>query len=222
MRATQDLIVFDLETTASEAADGFQENNNIIQIGAVYLKRVENKDYEIANRFNELIKPTGELISPFITELTGITNEAVENAPNFEVVGERFTKWAEANGSLKNARLCAWGTYFDLPLLRAAYRRYGKKFPFSGTAYDVKTLAALWMMLAGKRTDKLTVKNVSQAMGIKPTGRLHDASVDAELTALIALRIFTDLDQGFFIEGKDGTNHFRLLRSRELEQSEGE
>lgn len=204
MKITQDLIVFDLEATTSENSEGFQENKNIIQIGAVYLKRIDNKKYEIADRFNQLIKPTDELISPFITELTGITNEAVKEAPEFAKAGDAFAAWAEKSGNIKNARLCAWGTYFDIPLLRAQFQKSKKHFPFSGTAYDVKTWANLWMMLSGRRTDKANVKNVSEVMGITAPGRLHDASVDAELTALIALRIFSDLDQGYFIDQKNG------------------
>jgi inhibitor of KinA sporulation pathway (predicted exonuclease) len=139
VKATQDLIVFDLEATTSESAEGFQENKNIIQIGAVYLKRIDSKKYEIADRFNQLVKPSDETISPFITELTGISNEAVKDAPAFSEAGDAFTAWAEKNGALKQARLCAWGTYFDVPLLRAMYQKYKKPFPFSGTAYDVKT-----------------------------------------------------------------------------------
>ena len=57
MKITQDLIVFDLEATSSENENGHQENNNIIQIGAIYLKKTENKKYEITDRFNEIIKP---------------------------------------------------------------------------------------------------------------------------------------------------------------------
>lgn len=211
MKITQDLIVFDLEATTSQSPEGFQENKNIIQIGAVYLKRLDGKKYEIADRFNQLVKPTDELISSFITELTGITNEAVQGAPEFAEAGEVFSSWAEKNGSLKQVRLCAWGTYFDVPLLRAMYQRHRKSFPFSGTAYDVKTWAALWMMLSGRKSDKANVKSVADVMGIEAPGRLHDASVDAELTALIALGVFSDLDHGFFLDQRNGpATHCRV------------
>ena len=90
MKLTQDLIVFDLETTAKTNGDGTQSNDNIIQLGAVYLKRIDHKKYEIVDYFNELIKPKDEIISPFITELTGISNEMVEDKDYFDVTAFKF------------------------------------------------------------------------------------------------------------------------------------
>lgn len=94
MKITQDLIVFDLEATSSENENGHQENNNIIQIGAIYLKKTENKKYEITDRFNEIIKPKDEIISPFIEQLTGITNEVVKEKHHFDYAGTAFQEWA--------------------------------------------------------------------------------------------------------------------------------
>jgi DNA polymerase III alpha subunit (gram-positive type) len=215
MKIMQDLIVFDLEATSSQSAEGHQENNNIIQIGAVYLKKIDNKKYEITDRFNETIKPKNEVISSFIEELTGITNEAVKDKNYFDHAGNAFQEWAIKNGNIKSIRLCAWGNYFDVPLLRKHYEKFNIKYPFSGTAYDIKSWTALWLMLSGRRTDKMSVESISQLMGIKPQGKFHDASVDAEMTAKIALRIFEDLDNGIFVDNdKNGkADHFKLARS---------
>ena len=214
MKLTQDLIVFDLETTSSTNAEGTQIYDNIIQIGALYLKRIENKKYQIKDRFNELVKPKDEIISPFISELTGITNEMVKDKNHFDVIGPLFVEWALRNGSRKSIRLCAWGTYFDVPILRKHYEKNNINYPFSGTAYDVKTWAALWMMLSGRRTDKLSVESVSRLMNIATEGRFHDALVDAETTAQIALRILDDLDHGVFLETDkiQNTQHLRILK----------
>lgn len=67
-RAT-DYTVVDIETTGLNPA-----MEEIIEIGAI---RVRNN--EETERFSELIKPSKE-ISPFITNLTGISNEMVKNA----------------------------------------------------------------------------------------------------------------------------------------------
>jgi len=182
MRLTQDLIIFDLETTARDNEDGTQSNDNIIQIGAVYLKRSLTR-YEVEDTFNALIKPKDEVITPFITELTGITNEMVEEKPFFNVVGPQFAGWASRGKNLRNIRLCAWGTYFDVPILRKHYEKNNIKYHFSGTAYDVKTWAALWMMLSGRKTDKLSVEAVMKAMAIRAQGQFHNALFDAECTA---------------------------------------
>jgi DNA polymerase-3 subunit alpha (Gram-positive type) len=215
MKLTQNLIIFDLETTAHENEDGTQSNDNIIQIGAVYLRK-SLTNYEIEDTFNALVKPKDEVISPFITELTGITNEMVKDRPYFDEVGPQFAEWASRGKNLKSTRLCAWGTYFDIPILRSHYVKNKIKYPFSGTAYDVKTWAALWMMLSGRRTDKLSVEAVMKAMAIRASGQYHNALFDAECTAKIALRIFNDLDKGFFVTSPEfsKTVHFKAFETR--------
>lgn len=52
-------------------------------------------------------------------------------------------------------------------------------------------------------------------MGIKVDGHLHDASIDALLTAKIAIRIFEDLDHGFFVDdfSKGRSNHFKIFQN---------
>lgn len=210
MKIIQDFIVFDLEATSSVNSDGFQTNDWIIQLGAVYLKRnEENSKLEKIGEFNKLVKPK-EKISEFITGLTGITNDAVENENYFDVVGNQFTSWVKSLGNIKNVRLCAWGNYFDIPLLRKNYEKYLVPYPFSGTAFDVKSYASLWMMLSGRRTDRLSVEHVADIMGIKSEGNYHDALTDARVTSEILLKIFDDLNQGVFIYDDKGKN--RLLK----------
>ena len=192
MKITQDLIVFDLEATVSYTPQGIQQHNNIIQIGAVYLKKDESGSYQIVDRFDSLVKPEGEEISPFITELTGISNQQVENAPAFREAGEKFRLWATNHGNIKRTRLCAWGTHFDLPLLRKSYEKCGIEYPFPGGGYDIKSWAVLWMIL-NNHSEKMGIQEAGKLMGIPFEGRLHNAMADAEYTALIALRILTDL-----------------------------
>lgn len=68
-------VVFDLETTGLDS-----KIDEIIEIGAI--KVIDNK---IVDKFQMLVKPNG-IISPFITNLTGITNRMVENASCIEDV----------------------------------------------------------------------------------------------------------------------------------------
>ena len=72
-------IAFDIETTGLDPM-----YDEIIEIGAI---KIENgKEIET---FSTLIKPEYE-INDFITELTGITNEMVQNAPKINEVLTRF------------------------------------------------------------------------------------------------------------------------------------
>ncbi len=71
-----DYTVVDLETTGLNPA-----YNEIIEIGAIRVR-----DNQEVARYQTLIKPE-EKISPFIEQLTGISNEMVENeAPFIEVI----------------------------------------------------------------------------------------------------------------------------------------
>ena len=72
-------VVFDIETTGLDP-----EFDEIIEIGAVKIK-----DGIKIDTFNSLRKPEYE-IAEFITELTGITNEMVENAPSIDEVLPKF------------------------------------------------------------------------------------------------------------------------------------
>lgn len=72
-------VLFDIETTGLDP-----EYDEIIEIGAI---KVDNN--KVMDEFHSLIKPDNE-IDEFITNLTGITNEMVENAPNIEEVLPNF------------------------------------------------------------------------------------------------------------------------------------
>ncbi len=209
-KLSNDLLVIDLEATAGVDDNGVQTNNYIIDIGAVFIDRELN----IISTFDSLVRPE-EPISEFITELTKIDNKMVEKVGLFPEIEEKFMEWVNKclNGrSLKKVRLCAWGTYFDIPLLRSVYNKYKINFPFSGTAFDIKTMAMLWYSLSGKSTEKLQVSTVAKTMDLKTIGNFHRAITDAKVEAEILKRVFNDL-QGIFIDGKNGVELFTINKS---------
>ena len=212
MRLNNELIVLDLEATSNQedAAErpAVQTNNFIIEIGAAFLDR----DLKLVDTFQRLVRPE-EPITPFITEITSITPEMCEGQPLWGEIASEFESWIMRHcDNIKRVRLCAWGTYFDMPLLRRTYDRYGRPFPFSGTCFDVKTLAMLWTALSGRRTDKLGVETVASMMGVQPEGRYHRALTDAVTEAKILQRVCADLEGGFFAPGPPGKPrpHFRI------------
>ncbi|PCI32836.1 MAG: hypothetical protein COB53_12420 [Elusimicrobia bacterium] len=214
MRLNNELVVFDLEATSNqENADErpqIQTNNFIIEIGAAFLDR----ELKLVDTFERLVRPE-EPITPFITEITSITPAMCERQPLWKEIGPEFEVWVSRHcTNIKKVRLAAWGNYFDIPLLRRTYARYGLPFSFSGTCFDVKTLAMAWMALSGRSTDKLGVETVAAAMGIQPEGRYHRALTDAITEANILQRVFADLEGGFFAPGPPGKphSHFRVER----------
>lgn len=77
-------VAFDVETTGLNP-----EQNEIIEIGALKVR-----DGKVQERFMEFIRPT-ESIQPAITELTGITNQMVEQARRRQEVIPEFLDFCE-------------------------------------------------------------------------------------------------------------------------------
>lgn len=77
-----DYIVFDIETTGLDSS-----YDEVIEIGAIKVKN--NK---IVSKFNSLVKPKNEM-DEYITELTGITNEMVKEAPTIEEILPDFMNY---------------------------------------------------------------------------------------------------------------------------------
>ena len=72
-------VSLDLETTGLDA-----KKNKILEIGAVKVR-----DFEVVDTFSRLINP-GVVVDERITEITGITNEMVENEPYVDEVLPKF------------------------------------------------------------------------------------------------------------------------------------
>lgn len=106
MRCSMEYIFLDLEFNQGivppEYINHPKLSNEIIQIGAVKL----DQNLQFLGGFRRYVKPTlYTTVSTFITELTSITTEDVDNQDNFPEVYEDFIQFV---GSKDNA-LCIWG-----------------------------------------------------------------------------------------------------------------
>ena len=115
LNLTKPLVVFDLETTGLDLAKA-----RIIQIS--YIKVNPDGSEE---RDNKLINPE-EPIPPFITQLTGVTDEDVKDKPTFKEIA---TKLAEKFTGCDFAGFNSNG--YDIPLLAEEFLRAGIDFDFS-------------------------------------------------------------------------------------------
>lgn len=207
-RLVTPLIVIDLEATAGKDALGFQTNDEILDIGAVFL----DEGLSTKGEYSSLVKVQGT-VTPFITKLTGIRSEDIASEKPWLEVGAAFQSWAQelSGGKLKQCRLAAWGAYFDIPLLRRNYQQIGVEFPFSGTALDVKSLAFLRQSLSGGRTDKLDLEALARELGLSVPEQRHRALPDAQLTSRVLVKLWEEL-QGFWISGKPSEpwRHFHV------------
>ncbi|MDO8497925.1 MAG: exonuclease domain-containing protein [bacterium] len=105
------LAFIDIETTGSSML-----HDRIIEIGII---RVE--DDQVSEVFETLINPQ-TYVSPFITELTGITSQEVEQAPPFEEIE------AKVHNLLKDCTFVAHNVRFDYGFVKNEFKRLGRNF----------------------------------------------------------------------------------------------
>ena len=161
------LVVFDTETTGIEFG-----RDRIIEIGAVALENGAER-----GNFNALVRlPAGQMLPPFITELTGITDEQL----NREGVDDRTA----AEG------FCRLLEGAEHPLLVA----YNAQFDLNFLYYLLKPLGLVSVLRKPRFLDALTVYrdrrdyphklcNAIEAYGLQDAVNSHRAVDDARAAA---------------------------------------
>ena len=178
-----EFIVFDIETTGLGA-----KNERITEIGAVRMK-----NGEILDSFDTFVNPE-KPIPPKITELTGITDEMVKDAPKEKEGLEAFYSFC---GNAKV--LVAHNAPFDTSFIKEAARR--SKLPYSFTSIDtVPICRALYPSLKNHKLD-----TVANHLKLDPFNH-HRACDDAKVLAEIFLHLITDMKEIKGIESVDGIN----------------
>ena len=113
MRLVKPLLFFDLETTGLDV-----ERDRVIEFAGI--KVFPDKRQE---RFETFVNPECP-IPKEVTELTGITNEMVADAPVFQELISAFI------GLMKDADLAGHNIQnFDMPMLEAEFKRAGYAMP---------------------------------------------------------------------------------------------
>jgi DNA polymerase-3 subunit epsilon len=176
--------IVDIETTG-----GYADHHRITEI-AIY----HHNGIEITDHFYTLINP-GRRIPSFITGLTGITSEMVEQAPPFEEVAESI--YALLEGRV----FVAHNAHFDYSFLK-------KEFEQAGIAWSAKKLCTVRLsrkIIPGLRSYSLG--SLAESLGIHIKNR-HRAGGDAEATA----KIFS------LLLNRDASGHI----SKSLKRNSGE
>lgn len=165
---SQTFVVFDLETT------GFSnKNDKITEIGAVKVK-----NFEIVDRFNELINPEKD-ISYKVQELTGITNDLIKDKPTIEEILPRFMEF------VGDSVLVAHNAEFDIGFINQKCKEMNIEFKNK----SVDTLMLARILLPHLKRFKLN--NLTKELGV-PLHNHHRAVDDAAATAQIFIK-FLDM-----------------------------
>ena len=160
------IVVFDVETTGLNP-----ETDQIIELGAVKIEKGN-----IVEKFSTFVKPTIEI--PYeVTELTHITNEMVEDAPDIEDVIRQFYDFS------KDCVLCGHNIInFDIKFIR----RFGslQNLNFDNNIIDTMNEARVSRL----KISRFNLGTVTKALGIELKGA-HRAWNDAFATAQVLLKL---------------------------------
>ncbi|MBA4322464.1 MAG: exonuclease [Odoribacter sp.] len=150
--------IVDIETTG-----GSSRHEKITEI-AIY----QHNGEKITGEFISLINPERN-IPYFITNLTGITNEMVENAPKFYEIAKKIIEFTE------DRIFIAHSARFDYSFIREEFKSLG--YSFKRNILDTVTLSR--KLFPGHRSYSLG--NICKALKIEINGR-HRAGGDALAT----------------------------------------
>lgn len=150
--------VIDVETTGGSPA-----NDRIIEIAVIIFD-----GNRITDSYTTLVNPKKQ-IDPYVTKLTGISDDMVLNAPTFEEIHQRILEMTH------ESIFVAHNVKFDFGMIRQEYKRLG--IDFNRRQLDTVNLAR--KVLPG--FNSYSLGNICDSLGIEITDR-HRAFGDAEAT----------------------------------------
>ena len=159
--------IIDVETTG-----GSPSVDRIIEIAVFVFDGREIKD-----TFATLLNPKRP-IDPYVTKLTGINHEMVQDAPTFEQVHQRLLELTHEN------IFVAHNVKFDFGMLRQEFKRLG--IDFNRRQLDTVNLAR--KVLPG--FNSYSLGNICDSLGIDISNR-HRAYGDAEATVKLLATILS-------------------------------
>jgi DNA polymerase III subunit epsilon len=171
----QPLAFVDIETSGSHFRSG-----RVIEIGIVRFEAGRKTE------FQTLINP-GHPLPPFITGLTGITDQDLESAPTFEQVAEDISEF------LQGAIFVAHNARFDFTFLCHEFKRLDVVFR-PRTLCTVRLSRMLYPTHRGHSLDRLIAR-----FNFEPDGR-HRALADAQVVWEFMQRATKEFGQGFVDE----------------------
>lgn len=203
----QFFAIIDVETTGGGIA-----GNRITEICIALVK-----GGEVVDKFTSLINPERE-IPPYITALTGIDNEMVENAPRFFEVAEKIDEFT------RDAIFVAHNVSFDYNVIRGEYQNIGQGFTrkkLCTVRLSRKLIPNLLSYSLGRLCDTINIPHLDR----------HRAEGDVDATVILFQRLLhLDADQDYKVfrsflnpRSKQATlpPHLAAEQVEDLPQAEG-
>ncbi|MDD3417398.1 MAG: exonuclease domain-containing protein [Clostridia bacterium] len=176
-------LVLDLEMcmvkgSAKKKMHGMTQE--IIQIGAVLL----NKENHIIDEFSTYVKPEFGKLNDFISELTGITEDKLEEASCLRTALMKFVQWIGD----RDVTVLSWSDSDYYQLIREMRVKKIKH-------HKIQDLLDEWLDFQKSFDDMLglhrqyALEDAMEIGHIRPIGRMHDGLCDAYNTARILAKI---------------------------------
>ena len=172
--------ILDVETTGLSA-----RKNGIIEIGLVKVSNLK-----IIEKYHSFINPQKE-IPYYITQLTGITNDDVFDAPFFEDVADEIEEF------ISDDILTAHNFPFDNSFLRKEFAYAGREYITNLNLCTLKLARRLYPALRSK-----SLGSVCSHLHLKNT-KAHSALGDAEVTARVLIKMIKSLKKDYDLKVVD-------------------
>ena len=190
--ASETLAVIDFETTGLSPAQGARAT----EIAAVLVR-----DGAIVARYQSLMRSEA-WVSPFIEQLTGISNAMLRDAPAAEQV------MAEVCDFVAGCGIVAHNASFDRGFWAAEAQRVGR-WGDDAPAFACTVLLARRLYPEARR---FNLGALAGYFDLPSAGRAHRALADAEVTAQLVLRMQRDVERRYpEAVGERGVTHDFLL-----------
>jgi inhibitor of KinA sporulation pathway (predicted exonuclease) len=188
------LCVLDFEATCWENSKN-KNQMEIIEWPSVLYKVTENENglkgtTQLIGEFHQYVKPTINFtLTAFCTQLTGITQNVVNNAGTFEIVYKNHIKWLSENVPQNSNFIITTCGKWDLEI-QLVKELYAKNFNLHGyykKFIDVKTeFETQYKMKA------YGMKGMLRDLNLKLDGRHHSGIDDTRNISKIMLQIIND------------------------------
>jgi len=172
------IVVVDIESTCWKKKPPQKQTSEIIEVGVVLLAV---KGLTLSEKKSIIVKPERSTVSEFCTQLTGLTQEQVNNGLSFASACRILQKEYEAEERL-------WASYgdYDRRMFEKCCVELDVPYPFGHSHLNVKTL--LSTMLAEE--SEVGLPTALHKLGLSFEGRQHRGDDDAWNVARLLKALF--------------------------------
>ncbi len=177
-----DILIIDIESTGLD-----YQRNELIELAGVLL---DKKTLKEKKHFRSFIKPQHwRNRDPEAMAINKITWEELAKAPSLKTVINTFQKKFG-----DKVILAPYGTIMDTAMLRVAYKKIGKKYPYDYHVFDVWPLCYTYMakkklLVNKKRFSGFSLNDIANHFKIKIPANRHTALADCRLEAEVLRKL---------------------------------